>query len=219
MDELTPVVDQEFDSNSPQHLLWQKQMKYNRLKRKQQMRWHPLIIRFALNLLYSPRAAYHAVTSSGFLSLPSERTLRDYSHWCKVGHGVNFDFIKEAQIVLQQGLNISESEQLFVLLLDEMKIKSGLVFNKNSGELVGFSNLGEVNEDIDKIVSRIKDDSPYTPLLAKKMLAFMVRPVHKPSLAFTIAAYPTTDISGSQLFPIAWEVIEALELNKINFQF
>ena len=46
------------------------------------------------------------------------------------------------------------------------------------------------------------------------MLAFMIRPVRKPSLAFTIAAYPTTDISGSQLFPIVWEVIEALELNK-----
>ena len=79
MDELTPSVDQQFSEDYPQHLLWQEQLKYNRLNKKQQMRWHPLIIRFALNLLYSSRAAYHAVTSSGFLSLPSERTLRDYS--------------------------------------------------------------------------------------------------------------------------------------------
>ena len=28
-----------------------------------------------------------------FISLPSECTLRDYSHWCKVGHGVSFEFI------------------------------------------------------------------------------------------------------------------------------
>ena len=65
---------------------------------------------------------------------------------------------------------------------------------------MGSSNLSDVNQNINKIVSRLQDDSStYTPPLAKKMLAFMKRPIHKPSLAFTIAAYPTTDISGSQL--------------------
>ena len=127
MDELTPVVEQDFDSDTPQRILWQEQIKYNQLKKKQQMRWHPLIIRFALNLLYSSRAAYRAVTSSGFISWPSERTLQDYSHWCKVGHGVSFEFIQEAERLLQQeGINIKENEQPFVLLLDEMKVKSGL---------------------------------------------------------------------------------------------
>ena len=145
---------QDFDKDSPQYLLWQEQIKYKNVRRKQQMRWYPLIIRFALNLLYSSRAAYHAVTTSGFLSLPSERTLRDYSHWCEVQNGVHFDFIKQAQKTLQQeGVDARDSEQ-FVLLLDEMKIKSGLVFNKNSGELVGFSNLSQVNRDIDELASR-----------------------------------------------------------------
>ena len=40
----------------------------------------------------------------------------------------------------------------------------------------------------------------------------MIRPV---SLAFTVAAYPTRDISGSQFFPIAWKVIEEQELNGV----
>lgn len=57
----------------------------------------------------------------------------------------------------------TENEQPFILLLDEMKIKSDLVFDKNPGKLVKFSNLGEVNQDIEKIVYRIKDDTPYTP--------------------------------------------------------
>lgn len=69
MDELTPTFEQDFDSDTPQHILWQEQIKYNQLKKKQQMCWHPLIIGFALSLLYSSRAAYHAVTSSGFLIL------------------------------------------------------------------------------------------------------------------------------------------------------
>ena len=51
MDELSPIVDEGFDRESPQYLLWQEQLKYNNLKKKQQMRWHPLIIRFALNHL------------------------------------------------------------------------------------------------------------------------------------------------------------------------
>ena len=216
MDELTPVVEQDFDSDTPQRILWQEQIKYNQLKKKQQMRWYPLIIHFTLNLLYSSRAAYHAVTSSGFISLPSERTLRDYSHWCKVGHGVSFEFIQEAERLLQQeGINIKENEQPFVLLLDEMKVESGLVFNKNTGELIGFSNLGEVNQDIEHIISRMKN-TPYTPPLAKKMLAFMIRPVHRPSFGFIVATFPTSDISGSQLFPVIWEVIEALELSSFS---
>ena len=100
MDELTPVVEHGFDKDSPQHLLWQEQLKYKGLKKKQQIRWHPLVIRFALSLLYSSRAAYHTVTSTGFLSLPSERTLRDYSHWCSVSDGVHYDFIKQARTIL-----------------------------------------------------------------------------------------------------------------------
>ena len=37
--------------------------------------------------------------------------------------------------------------------MDEMKIKSGLVFNKNEGRLVGFTDLGRVNSDIEHCLS------------------------------------------------------------------
>ena len=110
----------------------------------------------------------------------------------------------------QEGISIKENEQPFLLLLDEMK-ESGIAFNKNTGELVGFSNLGEVNRDIEHIISRMNDNTPHTPPLAK-MLAFMIRPVQRPSLGFIVATFPTSD-SGSQLFPVIWEVIEALELS------
>ena len=86
-----------------------------------------------------------------------------------------------------------------MLLVDEMKIKSGLVFNKNSGKLVGFSNLSQVNQDINEVASRLQlDSSVYTPPLAKKMLTFMIRPMYKPSLAFAIAAYPSTEANFIQ---------------------
>ena len=212
MDDLTPTVDQEFESGSPQQLLWQQQLKYNQLKTKEQMRWHPLVIRFALSLHYSSRAAYRTVTKSGFLSLPSERTLRDYSHWCTTQNGVNFNFLKQANKVLEQEGVRSDDQSQYVLLLDEMKVKTGLVFSKNTGQLVGFSDLGSVNQDIEHLLSN-KEDSSHTSPLAKKMLVFTIGPVFKPSLSFPVAAYPTVDLNGSQVFSVTWEVIKALELD------
>lgn len=35
------------------------------------------------------------------------------------------------------------------LLFDEMKIKSGLVFRRSTGRLVGFIDLGDVNNELD----------------------------------------------------------------------
>ena len=148
MEELSPQVENEFDSDSPQYMFWKEQVKYNSLKTKQQMLWHPLIIRFALSLHYSSRTAYHnMVTKSGFLSLPSERTLRDYSHWCTIQNGVNFDFLKQARKVLEQEGVKSVDQRQYVLLLDEIKVKTGLVFSKESGELVGFADLESANRE------------------------------------------------------------------------
>ena len=50
MNKLTPHVENEFNKDSPQYMLWKEQVKYNSLKTKKQMRWHPLIICFALSL-------------------------------------------------------------------------------------------------------------------------------------------------------------------------
>lgn len=80
IDEVAPDVEEKYGEDSPQSILWHEQRKYNSLKNKRQMRWHPLVVRFALSLYYSSRVAYRKATSSGFLVLPSERTLRDYTH-------------------------------------------------------------------------------------------------------------------------------------------
>ena len=133
----------------------------------------------------------------------------DYSHWhCTTQNGVNFDFLKQARKVLEQEGVKSVDQRQYVLLLDEMKVKTGLVFSKSSGELVGFADLGSANRDIESLLSKNPADSPHTPSLAKKMLVFMIRPVFKPSLSFPVAAYPTTDLNG---IAVTWEVIKALE--------
>lgn len=46
-------------------------------------RWHPLFIRWCLNIMLTSSKTYDIIRESGFITLPSKRTLRDYTHWFK----------------------------------------------------------------------------------------------------------------------------------------
>ena len=133
----TSTEVQKFPDNS---ILWEEQLKHNALKDKRQMKWHPLVIRFALSLKYASSAAYKQVTKLDSLALPSERTLRDYTHWCPTTNNVQLHFIQQLKKALKEE-SIDGDQKQFCLLMDEMKIKSGLVFSKPSGKLVGFCDL------------------------------------------------------------------------------
>ena len=95
MKELNPIVQESVQPHTPQRLFWDQQIAYNALKDKRQMRWHPLVIRFALNLKYLSTSSYRAMRQSGIIHLPSERTLSDYTHWTKPHSGISLDVIEE----------------------------------------------------------------------------------------------------------------------------
>ena len=80
MDENTERVKSDFAENSFQRLFWEQQLKSTKVKDKRQMRWHPMIIKWCLHLKMLSSAAYHTLQTSEFITLPSERTLRDYTH-------------------------------------------------------------------------------------------------------------------------------------------
>ena len=77
--EVGPTVNKSYPPDSLQRIFWDQQMKYNNLKDKGQMRWHPIVVRFALNLKYVSTSAYRAIRQGGIINLPSERTLSDYT--------------------------------------------------------------------------------------------------------------------------------------------
>ena len=60
-------------------------------------------------------------------------------------------FIHQLKEVIQQGC-FSEDEKQFCLSMDEMKVKGGLAFSKTSGKLVGFCDLGAVNNEMDETI-------------------------------------------------------------------
>lgn len=87
-----------------------------------QVRWHPVIIKWRLNLKLLSSSVYHALRTSGFIKLPSERTLRDYSNYFS-------GFMDEVgkQLMSEVSPSLPTSRRFIALLIDEMKVKEGLI--------------------------------------------------------------------------------------------
>ena len=55
-----------------------------------------------------------------------------------------------------------------------MYTKEDLVYNKHDGRLVGFTNLGDINNHLTRFEQQIESNNS-TPALAKTIVAFMVK--------------------------------------------
>ena len=69
-------------------VFWQEQKK-NLSRSSKGNRWHPYVIRIALMLHSQSSSAYRSLRNTGVLQLPSEKTLRDYSHAVEPTQGFN----------------------------------------------------------------------------------------------------------------------------------
>ena len=81
---------------------------------------------------------------SGCITLPSTRTLRDYTHYntTRIGFSVatDLELLKHYE-PWQKRVGVSE---------DEMYIREGVVFDKHTGEIVGFTDMGDINNHLDR---------------------------------------------------------------------
>lgn len=101
MKENVNKVHEDHPQNSFSRLFWDEQLKAISAKDTRQMRWHPVLIKWCLNLKLLSSSAYHAMRTSGFLKLPSERTLRDYIHYFSSKPG----FQKEVHDLLLESIS------------------------------------------------------------------------------------------------------------------
>ena len=165
-----------------------------------------MIIRFCLSVHSKSASAYKEFRDAlgkkkgGFLRLPSKRRLRDYKNWVHQKCGFNDEIVLELIEVTDKYFDV---QRYIVLLLDEMKIRSNLVYDKESGELIGFVDLG----DPDVNYSTLQKENE----LATHALVFFVRGLAT-DLNFNLAYFATTGITSYQLFPLFWESVSILEL-------
>ena len=206
------AVQKECPDGSLKKLFWNQQVEALR-KNPKQMRWHPAFIRWCLYIRLKSSGAYTALRDSGVLRLPSERTLFDYTHWTRAAAG--FHETLDVQLIAEANVR-AEKDKYVVVAFDEMKIKENLVFDKHGLNLVGFTNLGEFENGIQRLEERCKAEGATersrepAGKITTHMLAFMVRGLFS-TLEFPYAHFATTGATAVQLYPIVWDVVKHLE--------
>ncbi|XP_053385111.1 uncharacterized protein LOC128550306 [Mercenaria mercenaria] len=193
------------DENSYQRIFWSQQQKYSKLKNKRGMKWHPMIIKWCIFLKSKSSTTYDALRQSGFIQLPSERTLFDYTSLVKKGTGFQPDIVN---ILMDETSKFDGHQRIVGMLQDEVRIKSDLVYNRHSGELVGFVDLGNVSNDL----TTLNENNSTVKPLARYVLVLMIRGVSS-NLKFPLAHFATNGVTSDQLFCILWEAVEILELD------
>ena len=206
MEEKENDIAEQFPEDSFQYIFWtqQKQAFGKTGDQVKGIRWHPLVIKWCLYLRHQSSKAYDALRESRIISLPSQRTLRDFSHCIKAKSG----FSVEVDDQLMKASNIASCppyEKLVALLLDEMHIKEGLVFDKHAGRIIGFTDLGEINNHLATFQKMIEDTDNTSPILANSVLVIMVKGL------FSKLQFPCLSIVGEQLFNPFWEAVFHLE--------
>ena len=88
-----------------------------------------------------------------------------------------------------------------------MKIQENLVWDKHSGEMIEFVDLGDINVNF----ATLKN----TQTLATHVLVFLVKSVVNP-LSYSFAAFATDGITAYQKMAIFWQAVKYLE--KINLK-
>ena len=95
--------------------------------------------------------------TSGFLKLPSGRTLLRYRNYTHPETGWQASNLQEMREVyekfIESGKGRSDRSYIGGLFFDEMKIKEGLVWDCSTNELVGFVDYGDVDSDDEKLQS------------------------------------------------------------------
>ncbi len=180
-------------------LFWQEQQKLAQRSSKG-FRFHPMIIRYCLSLASKSPSCYDELRNSKILRLPSRRTLRDYKNWVRPKRGFNCDIVSE---LTEETTDFFDTQRYVILIFDEMKIQSNLVFEKSTGELIGFLDLGDPDVNYANLEKVEK--------LATHVLAFIVRGVAV-KLEFPLAHFATDGATAAQIMALFWEAVSILEL-------
>ena len=157
--------ENEVQSWALKKIFWQQHKDARMKTDKRGTRWHPLFIKWCLYLRYRSSKAYKTLQDSGCI----QHTLHDYSNYVTSSAGFS---PHAANLVACE-----EWQKLVYRLIDEME---ELVCNKHSGKLVGFCNLGEVNNHLLSFECSLDSAASACPPLAKTMMVLMVRRLFTP---------------------------------------
>ena len=106
-------------------------------------------------------------------------------------------FSTEANTTLKEAAQVAKCEpreMCTLLVLDEVHIREDLVYDKLSGALVDFANLGDIN-------NQSLLESPLCEPMARTMMVFMVRCLFS-KLQFLYVKFPCAQLTGVLLLTL-----------------
>ena len=130
----------------------------------------------------------------GILRLPSKRTL----HFTPSTSWFSNALDKQLQDTVSEQIP-QHLAKFLTLVLDEVFIK--VFFEKHSGALVGYSDIGEVNNLLADYENEYKESARTPRPLAKRMLVFMIRGLFI-TLKFLYVQFPVVSCKGANLMPL-----------------
>ena len=207
-------------NNDAFHLLYEEQKKALKVKDGRQIRWHPAIIRFCIALYNKSKSAYNLIRDSPFLALPHQSTLKKYMKFTTPQNGINADVLNYMATDWKIE-TLPEYQRNVTLVFDEIKIKAGLVYAKTTGQVIGYTDLGPITNELEQFNKNLEKHSnqeegpnqppPAEPNIATQMLVLMARGIFS-SMRIPVAYYPTKNANSSELYHCIWPTVKALTL-------
>jgi hypothetical protein len=177
-----------------------------------QMKWHPLVIRWCLQMYSKSHYHYEDMRESGFLKLPSGRTLSDYKNYSSAKSGWQTSMLETMKSRFVT-MKIGKQGILGGLFFDEVKIKEGLLFDPSTWELIGFT---DIEEDIQSglpspaAMQETKEESldPHKNV-ATHVLQFFYKSICA-KFEFPCAHFLTRGVTAQKLNRIFWQGVSLL---------
>lgn len=118
------------------------------------------------------------------------RVLRDYKNYFKLKAGIDCETVDDLH---GKTSNFNGPQRYVAVIMDEMKIQSNLVFDKYSGDLIGFIDLGDPMANF----SNLQEEDA----LASHALAFLVRECyHLNANSYALVTFSNLNINTRQFY-------------------
>ena len=199
-DDIHYLMENNLEVVSPfMKLFWKEQKKYLPINPKAR-KYHPMVIRFCLPLAAKSPSAYDKLKKSNILILPSRETLTDYKNAMRAHAEQNRSVIDELIKIVSP---LKGYQRCVVLSFDEITIQENLVFEKYTGDLIGYVDLGDIEFNYSNF-QNVNDS-------ATQVLVYYVRGIAS-DLKFSLTYFTVKGVTAYQIMPTFWETVAVLEL-------
>lgn len=190
--DLQYIREQAKEKHLPAIFLWDQIVNF---KRKKPV-WSEDVIRHCIILRHLSTKAYEHARKEMLLKLPSRSTLQNYIGSSSAETGFNSLIQARLKVELEK-LEVPQS-RVCSLIVDEMRIKPKLLYNKQQDCFVGHVDMGVANETASE------------PVLANSLLCFVINGLST-AYRIPVAYYFTKGLDGKQLSTLIRYVMKKVE--------